>query len=338
MSRVRIASPAPTLHFPRFAIDSSESGWQCFLTGFSYLRGMGVGKLGNDPNVKRLMDSDGPIVPVSKIPDGNLLFFPGEVPAEIEDVRKNPNRRATFEHRRNEVTEIVGIFNHSRSSAAIFDSQLGQMVDCRLSGELKWSAHGEPRWRLRCPQKQVRRWQSWSGWSSTNIGQWWADDSAGARWKIDQTKHRHCLIRWMNLTPHIEEEINGNVLEVDLHGKLTHEDYERFVPETDRLISRHGKIRLLVVMHDFHGWNAGAVLDAIQWNHRHFRQIERLAIAGDETLEGGDACGAFDLTFSRKLHWQKWLTKFCRRFTSAQVRYFTLDHLDEAQEWLNAKV
>ena len=51
------------------------------------------------------------------------------------------------------------------------------------------------------------------------------------------------------------EEAGGKVLEIKLSGTLTREDYEHFVPEVDRLIRQHGTVRMLVQMHDFHGWS-----------------------------------------------------------------------------------
>ena len=120
----------------------------------------------------------------------------------------------------------------------------------------------------------------------------------------------------MNSTAHIDEEVHGNLLEVDLHGKLSREDYEKFVPETESLIRQFGKIRVLVTMHDFHGWDTGALWEDMKWNAKHFDQIERLAIVGEKT-------------------WHKWMTGFVRPFTTAQVRYFTLDQLGAARAWLN---
>ena len=55
------------------------------------------------------------------------------------------------------------------------------------------------------------------------------------------------------------EEMGGKVLVVRASGKLTREDYEYFVPEVERLIGQHGKIRVLIQMHDFHGWTLGAL-------------------------------------------------------------------------------
>ena len=120
----------------------------------------------------------------------------------------------------------------------------------------------------------------------------------------------------MNSTAHVDDEVHGKVMEVDLHGKLHREDYEKFVPETEKLMRQQRKIRVLVTMHDFHGWDAGVFLQGIKWNAKHFSQIECLAIVGEKT-------------------WHKWMAGFCRPFTGAQIRYFTLDQLSAARAWVN---
>jgi hypothetical protein len=50
----------------------------------------------------------------------------------------------------------------------------------------------------------------------------------------------------------LKEADGGKTLEVFLSGKLVKEDYATFVSAVDRAIAAHGKIRMLVVMHDFH--------------------------------------------------------------------------------------
>ena len=47
----------------------------------------------------------------------------------------------------------------------------------------------------------------------------------------------------MKSTAHVDELTHGNILEVDLHGKLDREDYERIGPDAEALIRRYGKIR-----------------------------------------------------------------------------------------------
>jgi SpoIIAA-like len=116
---------------------------------------------------------------------------------------------------------------------------------------------------------------------------------------------------------HVTEGITGNVLEVHVTGKLERQDYEKFVPDTERLIKQYGKIRVLMVMHDFHGWNAGALWEDIKWDAKHFNDVERVAIVGE-----------------RK--WQEWLAALCKPFTRAIVRYFDHQKLIEARAWVEA--
>ena len=74
----------------------------------------------------------------------------------------------------------------------------------------------------------------------------------------------------------LEEKNGGQMLEVSLTGKLVKEDYETFVPVVERLVKQHGKIRMLVATHDFHGWTAGALWADTNCAAHHFSDIERL--------------------------------------------------------------
>jgi len=114
----------------------------------------------------------------------------------------------------------------------------------------------------------------------------------------------------------IDITIVGKVMEVDVTGKLTKEDYALFVPATEKLIKEQGKIRILFVMHDFHGWSLGATWEDIKFDLKHFTHIERLGIVGESKWEHGMAI-------------------FCRPFTTAKMEYFDIAKLDEAREWIN---
>jgi len=119
----------------------------------------------------------------------------------------------------------------------------------------------------------------------------------------------------MNSTAHVDEVARDKFLESDLHGELSRADYEMFVPLMEKQIRQQGKIRLLVTLHDFDGWDAGALWEDLKWDANHFndiQHIQRLAIVGE-----------------------KWMTGFCRPFTTASLRYFTPAKLDQAREWLN---
>jgi hypothetical protein len=115
----------------------------------------------------------------------------------------------------------------------------------------------------------------------------------------------------------IAVESSGKLLEVSATGKLTKEFYEEFVPAVEKQIARHGKIRILFSMHDFHGWTAGALWEDVKFDMKHWRDIERLAIVGETK-------------------WQRGMAAFCKPFTKAWVRYFDHSRLDEARQWLSS--
>ena len=114
------------------------------------------------------------------------------------------------------------------------------------------------------------------------------------------------------------EKGSGKTIHVRLSGKLTKEDYERFVPEVERLIREHGKLRVLVEMHDFHGWDAGALWEDMRFDFKHFRDLERIAMVGES-------------------RWQEGMAKFCAPFTSAKVKYFEQGHQEEARRWVESE-
>ena len=113
----------------------------------------------------------------------------------------------------------------------------------------------------------------------------------------------------------LEESNGGKNLEVFLTGKLVKEDYDIFVPAVERLVRQHGKIRMLMVMHDFHGWTGGALWEDTKFAAHHFNDLERLAVVGET-------------------RWQQGMAAFCKPFTAATVRYFDQTALSEARAWI----
>lgn len=116
----------------------------------------------------------------------------------------------------------------------------------------------------------------------------------------------------------LSETEGGKVWEIHLSGKIVHEDYVAFVPEFERLVRLHGKLRVLFDMTDFHGWEVGALWDDIKFDIKHFADIEQLAIVGDK-------------------EWEKQMSLFCRPFTTAKIRYFDHAEAREARVWLKAE-
>lgn len=115
------------------------------------------------------------------------------------------------------------------------------------------------------------------------------------------------------------EQADGRILDVKATGKLTKADYGRWVPELERLIAKHEKLRVLFQMHDFHGWEVGAMWEDIKFDLKHFRDIERLAIVGEK-------------------RWEHGMAVFCKPFTTAKIRYFDQSQAAEARAWIEADI
>jgi hypothetical protein len=112
----------------------------------------------------------------------------------------------------------------------------------------------------------------------------------------------------------LKEENGGKMLVVHVSGKLVKADYEYFVPEFDRLIQHHDKLRVLFDMTDFHGWEASNLWEDIKFSLEH-AAIDRLAMVGETK-------------------WEQVMATLSKPFTKAAIRYF--DHADttEARQWL----
>jgi hypothetical protein len=113
----------------------------------------------------------------------------------------------------------------------------------------------------------------------------------------------------------LHEENDGTMLIVQVSGKLLKKDYQHFVPEFERLIRQHGKLRVLFDMSGFHGWEASAAWEDFKFGMKHLSDIERIAMVGEK-------------------RWQHGMAIFCKPFIKAEVRYFDHAAAAEARSWL----
>jgi universal stress protein A len=111
---------------------------------------------------------------------------------------------------------------------------------------------------------------------------------------------------------HVQED---NIVAFRLSGKLSHADYQAFLPRLEELIKAHGRISVLLELADFHGWDLDAARDDFRFGMRHQDDFERIAIVGRGAL-------------------QHWMALMAKPFTSAGVRFFKQDQLGEAWDWL----
>ena len=119
------------------------------------------------------------------------------------------------------------------------------------------------------------------------------------------------------MTVAIQERLGVKFIEVDLTDKLSREDFQSFVPEIEKQVQQHGNLRLLVRMHDFHGWTAGGLWEDLKFETKHFKDFERIAFVGEK-------------------RWEATLSSFCKPLTSAEIRYFEADQIEAARAWLQS--
>jgi len=111
-------------------------------------------------------------------------------------------------------------------------------------------------------------------------------------------------------------DVPPKTLGFKLSGKLHDEDYKTFVPAVDKAIAEQGKVRMLAVFHDFHGWDAKALWDDIKFSTTHCTKIERIALVGERS-------------------WEKGMAAVCKPFTMAKIQYFDAADIAKAKAWLS---
>ena len=87
------------------------------------------------------------------------------------------------------------------------------------------------------------------------------------------------------------------------------------MPEFERLVRQHGKLRVLFDMTGFHGWDAGALWEDIKFDIKHFADIERLAMVGEKK-------------------WQQGMATFCQAVHESDDPILRSRDAAEARKWL----
>ena len=119
---------------------------------------------------------------------------------------------------------------------------------------------------------------------------------------------------------HLEETDHGSYIVLVIKKKLDKDDYEAFVPQLEWLIEKKGAINLMVELVDFQGWTVGALWEDTKFALKHFTDIGRIAVIGDDR------------------QWEKGLTSFIKPFTRAKVRYFDIQETETARKWLLSQI
>lgn len=112
-------------------------------------------------------------------------------------------------------------------------------------------------------------------------------------------------------------ELNDkNVLTVQVSGKLVKKDYERIIPELEKLLDEHDNLRFFIVMHEMKGIEWEAVKEDIKFDLEHMKQYGRTAVVGEN-------------------RWEEWMMKAAGLFMGFEMRFFYPHQSDEAWAWVN---
>lgn len=109
-----------------------------------------------------------------------------------------------------------------------------------------------------------------------------------------------------------------NVYAVRVSGKLSHEDYQNFLPDLEDLIKTDEKIALLIELDDFHGVDISALKDDLKFSTKYNDAFEKVAIVGEKK-------------------WHHWMTLLSTPFFKGTVKYFNRIDLQDAWDWLRIK-
>ncbi len=112
---------------------------------------------------------------------------------------------------------------------------------------------------------------------------------------------------------------NGKLYgELKMIGKLTHEDYEVFVPILERALkeAKGLEIDMLVDMTQFKGWKARAAWDDMVFGLKHRKSFDKMAIVG-------------------KKKWEEVAVKMMKPLMKGKIRFFK--DKQKALKWLLGK-
>ena len=115
----------------------------------------------------------------------------------------------------------------------------------------------------------------------------------------------------------LEEREGLKIISLKFNDVLDREDYELFVPQVEGLLKDEDKVRLLLELIDFKGLTPGALWEEAKFTFRHYSDIDRVAVVGDNRVE-------------------KIITELAKPFTGAEVRFFDTRDIGKAKNWLYA--
>ena len=112
-------------------------------------------------------------------------------------------------------------------------------------------------------------------------------------------------------------ETSGDVVGLKAVGKLSDADYENLIPRIESILAEEGKIKLLVDLTEFEGWEWQAAWDDVAFGIKHWNDITKMAVIGDA-------------------RWEALVAKIADKLMSAEVKQFPSAETDDAWAWVKS--
>ena len=105
------------------------------------------------------------------------------------------------------------------------------------------------------------------------------------------------------------------VVELVVKGRVTREDYEAIVEPLQAFIDCHGTVRVIEVIEDLDGFDAGVLLPGIRFDLKNMRNVSHVAVVSD-------------------IGWLSPVSRAAGALTPITVRSFPLAQMHEARKWI----
>jgi len=109
-----------------------------------------------------------------------------------------------------------------------------------------------------------------------------------------------------------------NIFAVRVSGRVTHEEYQAFLPELESLIKRYGKISLLIELDHLQGAELTAMKDDLEFGLTNQQSFEKIAIVGEKL-------------------WERLGVAISKPFVDAEMKYFDKSASHDAWDWLRSE-
>ncbi|GAB4229298.1 MAG: hypothetical protein Tsb0021_07060 [Chlamydiales bacterium] len=115
----------------------------------------------------------------------------------------------------------------------------------------------------------------------------------------------------------IEQIDENEIVKVKASGTLTKEDYDQVVPELEKIMKEHKKVKFFVKLDHLEGMKWDAIKEELKFDRKYKEFFGKTAVVGEKK-------------------WQKWGTNISNLFFGSEIKFFYEDQTEEALDWLKA--